>query len=162
MGEKLCQTLAFVCGLSRDFAKLFFWTHCRKKFNAPILWFFLLFRLKIPNYVPIRWSVHNHNHFSRNLSVYERNFCKTTWKNTWTKLYNTFSPIYWPPKIKLLGIPSNMVPKSRKPGSLYFFFSFLSVWKDPSDDYIALPALHLSIARNTHTPFFLSRTRSRL
>ena len=141
MGE-LCRTLAFVCGLSRDFAKLFFWTHCCKKFNAPILWFFLLFRLKIPNYVPIRWSVHNHNHFCQNLSVYERNFCKTTWKNTWKKLYNTFSPIYWPPKIKLLGIPSNMIPTSRKQGLLYFFLFFVRM----EGPYCTpIPSIHSSL-----------------
>ena len=38
--------------------------------------------------------------------------------------YNTFSPTYWPPKIKSLGIASNMVPKSFKPGSLYLFSHF--------------------------------------
>ena len=51
-------------------------------------------------------------------------FCQTTSKITRKKLYNTFSPTCWPPKIKSLGIPSNMVPKSCKPGSLYLFSHF--------------------------------------
>ena len=40
------------------FCKIVVFNILPQKVHAPISWFFLLFRFKMPNYVPIRWTVH--------------------------------------------------------------------------------------------------------
>ena len=80
-----------LCRLPCVFAKWYFWTACHKKYTTSKTWFLVLFKFKIPFYVPISSVVNITMLTNKIFTVFEAYFWRTTWKSTWKNLQVKFA-----------------------------------------------------------------------